>query len=210
MPRYKHKPGNEKRERNNIPCTLQMEVRKRLSRTFNLEISARESVWLWDSRHGVNANEIAIRQGVSIRRVRFGLARARCYESRSFLRDVRCPPRLVPLFPVGPYTPQSLCGHHRPIERGSVFCCMVCHTSGQDDHPALWHDRRFDRKLDCKSSAAFRKIHCGEKIGNETRRQRRQRLFGANSQGLNQCIPGLTPFCSRVLGKAKPIEFVIR
>ena len=168
---------------------------------MNAEISVRESVWLWDSRHGVNVNEIAAREGVSIRRVQFGLARAQCQESRRFLRDVRRPPRLVPLFPVGPYSPQSVCGHHQPIERGSVFCCMVCHTSGQDDHPALQHDPRFDRKLDSKSGAALSKILCGEKSCRETRRQRRQRLFGANSQGSNQCIQGRAPFPLHVLEK---------
>jgi hypothetical protein len=184
----KNKDITDERGRDNTSVPPQMELRKRLSRRMNSETSVRESFWLWDSRHGVNANEIATCQGVSIGRVQFGLARARRQESRWFLRDVRRPPRLVPLFPVGPYSPQSSCGHHRPIERGSLFCCMVCHASGQDHHPALQHDRRFDQRLGGKSANPVRKTVCGEKLCRETRRQRRQRLFGANSLGLIERI----------------------
>src|ERR1035438_6097804 len=59
----------DERGRNNTLRTPQMVLRKRLRRRMNVEISVRESVWLWDSRHGVNVNEIATREGVSIRRV---------------------------------------------------------------------------------------------------------------------------------------------
>lgn len=46
-------------------------------------------------------------------------------------------PMLIPLFPVGEFTPQSRCPHTGPLRRGSVFCCMVCHQSGLDNHPAV-------------------------------------------------------------------------
>lgn len=164
--------------RKNVPDRTRVMIRKKLSRRMNLENSVRESIWLWDSRHGIDAKEIAIREGVSVRRVQFGLARARSQEVHSVQRDLCRPPRLVPLFPVGPYTPQSLCGHHQPIERGSVFCCMICHTSGQDDHPALQRDPRIDPRRDTKP-ASSQKAFCSEKTYRETRRQRRQRLFGA-------------------------------
>ena len=63
---------------------------------------------------------------------------------RSPLDDPRYPPRLVPLFPIGPLTPQSTCPHHGPMRPGSVFCCMVCSQSGMDDHPALKRDPSTD------------------------------------------------------------------
>lgn len=46
-------------------------------------------------------------------------------------------PILMPLFPVGPLTPQSPCPHYGPIPIGSVLCCMVCHQSGVDGYSAV-------------------------------------------------------------------------
>ncbi len=114
----------------------------RTSREMTLEIAAKEYVWLWDRRHGSSLAAIAAREGVSIGRVRFGLARARAQEKGAVTTRAIRPPRLVPLFPIGAYTPQSTCAHRRPIEPGSSLCCMVCHTSGMDRHPALRRDPR--------------------------------------------------------------------
>src|ERR1019366_7123545 len=36
----------------------------------------------------------------------------------------------VPLFPIGPFTPQSQCGHRRPLPEDSMYVCMVCHCGG--------------------------------------------------------------------------------
>ena len=182
----KHADYTHERGRSNNLDTPQLTVRKTLSKSISLEPCVQESIWLWASRHGVNANEMATRDGVSTRRIQFGLAAASCRESR-MLKDVRHPPRLVPLFPLGPYSPQSACRHHRPIERGSVFCCMVCHTSGQDDHPALQLDPRFDPKLDDTSTASLSKTLGDERIRQETRRQRRRRLFGTGDRSLPRC-----------------------
>jgi hypothetical protein len=52
--------------------------------------------------------------------------------------------RLIPLFPIGAFTPRSACPHHDTIERGSRLCCMVCHGSGMDDHPGLERDPKTD------------------------------------------------------------------
>jgi hypothetical protein len=41
--------------------------------------------------------------------------------------------RLVPLFPIGPFTPTSHCPHHGPLRKGSEFCCMVCSQSAIGD-----------------------------------------------------------------------------
>jgi hypothetical protein len=152
---------------------------------MSLASSAREHVWLWDQQHGVSAHEIAARAGIPVRRVWRGLARARAQE-RKAVEDVSLGngsaavrrPRLVPLFPIGPFTPQSTCPHHGPIRVGSVFCCMVCHRSGMDGHPLLQRDPLNDPKPDPKPDPSP-KATCPPV---ETRRQRRQRLFGSRSQ----------------------------
>src|SRR5262249_33833484 len=99
----------------------------RTSRTLTLKVCAKEYMWLWETRRGVGTMVIARREGVSIRRVWFGLARARANEKIEFSRNTVWPPNLIPLFPVGPYTPLSACGHRQKIPTGSLLCCMVCH-----------------------------------------------------------------------------------
>jgi len=151
------------------------EGRPRMSREITLEIAAKEYVWLWDRRHGISIEAIAAREGMSIGRVRFGVARARAQEESTATTSTMRPPRLVPLFPIGAYTPQSICAHRRPIEPGSSLCCMVCHTSGMDRHPALRRDPRTDPAPEPKPKAAPEQA----KSQRETRRERRQRLFAA-------------------------------
>jgi hypothetical protein len=140
---------------------------------LSLTILAQEYIWLWDVRHGLSTKAIAIREGLALRRVQYGVARARAMEGHNPSPDsaVRLP-RLVPLFPVGPFTPQSTCGHLRAIEPGSVFCCVICHQSGVDDHPGLQRDPLTDPAPEPKPAPA------PVKTARETRKQRRQRLFG--------------------------------
>ena len=145
-----------------------------LSRTMSLRVMAREYVWLWDYRHGLNAQAIAIRDGVKVQRVEFGIARAQAQEKPVDSSTALRPPRLIPFFPIGSYTPLSSCGHHRPIEQGSLLCCMVCHHSGVDDHPALERDPLTEPAPEPKPAPA------SEKATRETRKQRRQRVFGAH------------------------------
>lgn len=149
----------------------------RTTREMTLEVAAKEYVWLWDRRHGSSFEAIAARERVSIGRVRFGVARARGQERGTVTTKAVRPPRLVPLFPVGAYTPQSTCAHRRPIEPGSSLCCMVCHTSGMDRHPALRRDARSEPAPEPKPKPAPENTL----IPRETRRERRQRLFGARS-----------------------------
>jgi hypothetical protein len=144
-------------------------------REICLEIAAREYVWLWDRRHGSSLAAIASREDVSISRVRFGLARARAQERHTVTTRALRLPRLVPLFPIGAYTPQSTCAHRRPIEPGSAFCCMVCHESGMDRHPALRRDPRTEPAPEPKPRPVSEPIMAPR----ETRKERRQRLFGA-------------------------------
>jgi len=80
-----------------------------------------------------------------------------------------------PHVPLGSYTPQSICAHRRALRSGSLFCCMVCHRSGIDGHPALKRDPRTDPSPEPKPAPA------PAKTGRETRKQRRQRLFAAQS-----------------------------
>jgi len=147
----------------------------RLSRTtMSLRIMAREYIWLWDHRHGISTKAIAMREGVTVQRVEFGLDRAQAQEKTCTSSTAVRPPRLVPFFPIGSYTPLSACGHSRPIELGSVLCCMVCHRSGVDDHPALVRDPLTDPAPEPKPAPG------PKKSTRETRKQRRQREFGVH------------------------------
>jgi hypothetical protein len=159
---------------------------RRSSRAMTLAVAAREYVWLWDYRHGISPEEIATRDGQSVRRVRLGLARARAQEKgdvqdgqsgaggASASDSALWSPRLIPMFPLGSYTPQSTCAHRRALRSGSLFCCMVCHRSGIDGHPALLRDPRTDPSPEPKPAPA------PAKTARETRKQRRKRLFAAN------------------------------
>jgi hypothetical protein len=157
---------------------------------------ARELVWLDDIRRGYSIKEIARREGLGCRRIQHGVSRARKRANLSRIReshssnglgeptgnvtasagravrdDPNRPPRLVPLFPIGAFSPQSACPHHGPIRAGSVFCCMVCSRSGVDDHPALKRDPRTDPRPE-RTVTTFVRV-AGVR---ETRKQRRQRL----------------------------------
>jgi hypothetical protein len=145
-----------------------------LSRTLSLRVMAREYVWLWDYRHGLNAQAIAIRDGVKVQRVEFGIARAQAQDKPNDTSTAIRPPRLEPFFPIGSYTPHSSCGHYRPIEPGSVLCCMVCHRSGVDDHPTLVRDPLTEPPPEPKPAPV------PKKATRETRKQRRQRVFAAH------------------------------
>jgi hypothetical protein len=92
-----------------------------------------------------------------------GSGNAPLAQSRS--DDPRQPPRLVPLFPIGPFTPQSTCPHHGPIRPGSVFCCRVCSRSGMDEHPAMKRDPRPEPRAPVPDPGA-----------RETLKERRRRL----------------------------------
>jgi hypothetical protein len=80
-------------------------------------------------------------------------------------------PKLMPIFPVESYMPRSRCPHYGPIPRGSVLCCMVCHQSGQDHHPAMQPDA--PAPIDHRTVMV--KPH--KPVVTENRRQRRRRLF---------------------------------
>ncbi len=98
-------------------------------------------------------------------------------ESRRFFRLGRLP-KLQPLFPVGALTPGSLCGHREPIKRGSIFCCVICHTSGYDEHPDLQIEASTEGvpKPDCRELPPEEPRKCPVSRP-ETRRERRRRLF---------------------------------
>lgn len=166
----------------------------RSDRTLTLATAAAEYVWMYDHRHGLSYREIAIREGVSVGRVRFGVKRARAQETPassgagighlSADAETQRPPRLVPLFPIGPYTPQSLCPHRMPIEQGSALCCMVCHRSGMDEHPAMQRDPGTDPSPEPRpipTSAQQREVGARR----ETRKERRRRRF-AQEEGQTQ------------------------
>ena len=80
--------------------------------------------------------------------------------------------RLVPLFPLGAFTPQSECPHRGPIRPGSTLCCMVCSRSGMDGHPSLKWDRRFGPRPERKPDALIPE--------RQTRRERRKAKHDAS------------------------------
>lgn len=88
---------------------------------------------------------------------------------------IRRPPSLVPLFPITALDPQSVCPHRGKIERGSIFCCMVCHCSGQDHHPAMQIGPLDIRKPEKPKPKLDQLVAA---VLKENRRQRRLRLFG--------------------------------
>ncbi len=171
--------GGRRSRRRGIDARVKRPGTRRFSiRGLTLAVAAREYVWLWDHRHGISTEMIASRAGVSVRRVQFGLSRAQAQEKGDVLNDstwanvhgIRAP-RLIPMFPIGPYTPLSTCCHHRAITSGSLFCCMVCHCSGVDEHPALRRDPSTDPAPEPKPEPP------PPKTGPETRKQRRGREF---------------------------------
>jgi hypothetical protein len=174
------------RHRRDSPVAKTKKKRKRASesmasRPMSLASLAMEYIWLWDVRHGISINEIALREGFTSRRVHYGVARARGLERNSSADDVIRIPTLVPLFPLGHFTPLSACRHHGPIEPGSLFCCVVCHCSGIDDHPGLQRDPLTDPTPEPKPKPA------PKKTARETRKARRQRVFASQpdcSRGL--------------------------
>jgi hypothetical protein len=177
--------------------------RQRTRSEISLSIHARELVWLDQIRRGYSIREIARREGLGCRRIQHGVSRARERGNLSRIRESRprddlqepnCkhptnrgivspadpkrPPRLVPLFPIGAFTPGSTCPHHGPIRAGSVFCCMVCSQSGVDDHPALKRDAHTDPGPERRVSPVRAAVR-------ETRKQRRQRLNAVWRVGLS-------------------------
>jgi hypothetical protein len=160
----------------------------RSDRSMSLATAAREYIWLYDLRHGVGIKQTAAREGLSVGRVRYGVARARALEKKSTQNSLNMPiggngdvahsPRLIPLFPIGPYTPQSDCPHHEPIGQGSAFCCMVCHRSGMDEHPALQRDPRTDPAPESRPEPAPQPaLQPMASDSLETRKQRRRRKY---------------------------------
>lgn len=158
---------------------------------LSLQAAAMEYIWLYDYRHGVCIKKIAARAQVSVDRVRFGVERAKAQESK-LSRDDRFDDstksgrpdepgfRLLPLFPIGAFTPQSACSHRDPMEPGSRLCCMVCHASGMDDHPGLRRDSQSDPSPEPEpvpSADGAVPAESVEPKRNETRKQRRRRQF---------------------------------
>ncbi|WP_165074275.1 hypothetical protein [Paludisphaera rhizosphaerae] len=101
-----------------------------------------ERGWVRDVfKYGMTLADVADAAGVTIDRVKRGVAAARARGVD--LGDVRqWVPDAEPLFPIDSFTPQSTCPHHGPIASGWRVCCMVCHASGLDDRPELKISRR--------------------------------------------------------------------
>lgn len=160
-------------------------------RRYTLELAARDYIWLYDVRHGIGDRDIAIRERVSIRQVREGVERARQME-RTLTRDhvisdlksgrqVDMGFQLMPLFPIASFTPQSTCGHNGPIRRGSSLCCMVCHSSGMDDHPGMRREEAASSTSEASSAPANNGPWPADSIGSPrtSKKRGRRRFTGA-------------------------------
>jgi hypothetical protein len=169
----------------------------------------RDEEWLRLHEAGKATAELAVESGVSVQLLRRAISRARkARESRTQemgdgsialnedvgLDSATAAPRtpwwleLVPLFPIGPFTPSSECPHRGPIREGSLLCCMVCSASGIDGHPALVRDPDTDPRPEPKtrrtrqaSATQAQAVPTEDEAQPETRRQRRTRIFGMNS-----------------------------
>lgn len=144
-------------------------------------LKARDALWLAWMEAGWGTDEIAERAGVSRQLVNRRLRVAEATLSESVSPAPGPPPKapvpwwleLVPLFPVGPFTPASECPHRGPIRKGSLLCCMVCSASGMDGHRALRRDPATDPRPEPPPPAEPKAA---------TRRQRRGRKFAATSE----------------------------
>ncbi len=161
-------------------------------------LKARDALWLEWREEGRTAAEIAEFTGVTRqlvnRRLRIAEAAREAAEAAAEAEEKARLPRavapwwlqLVPLFPIGSFTPQSECPHKGRIREGSQLCCMVCSGSGMDHLAALARDESPKahpseartmpaprRPSPRPSSRAARPTPKPE-----TRRDRRRRLFG--------------------------------
>ncbi len=162
--------------------------------SLSLEAAAQEYVWLYDFRRGIACQKIAEEYGLTVRDVRDGIERARKLEARCSRdewlsdfqsgREVERGFRLMPMFPISAFTPQSTCPHGGPLQSGSTLCCMVCHTSGMDEHPSLRHDPAADPRPETGSESELALTPAAEASPSSTaarrrlsRRERRRRMF---------------------------------
>jgi hypothetical protein len=151
---------------------------------LTLKVAARDLMWLYDNKHGMSFEEIAGYERLPVQRVIEGVMRAEALQrqrsSDELVEDFKSGRlddsrfRLIPLFPVNAFTPQSACPHHNPIEQGSRLCCMVCHTSGMDDHPGLQRDPETDPSPEPAPAKDARRTRSGKAKGTRKQRRRRQ------------------------------------
>lgn len=93
-------------------------------------------------REGRSPRVIGPMLGVSRATVYRGLAAAREREREAASAGPRRPvdPRCFVIWPMGPYTPDSPCGHKGPVREGSEGYCPKCHQYGRQH--VLDRDRR--------------------------------------------------------------------
>ena len=184
---------------------------KKRMRAYGEAREVRDQEWLRLNQEGKPASAIAEDAGVSVQLVRRALARAREQadsREQDAEQNIPNPPEgaegstgegsppeapaarrpwwleLVPLFPIGSFTPASECPHRGPIQPGSLLCCMVCSASGVDEHPYLVRDPETDPKPEPKSRRIPTERSRGAETtapARETRRQKRARRFGGAS-----------------------------
>ncbi len=162
---------------NNIQADVHNIHNSRLGKKLTLDSPVGDFVWLRDPSEETRRKESTVVERFNAETSVATFLHRRSVRRRNSFRDNRRLPQLIPLFPVGNYTPDSECGHCEPIQEGSAFCCMICHMSGQDEHPALRKSCLIKLNSGVKRDTALGRKCSKQRISLETRKQRRQRLF---------------------------------
>jgi hypothetical protein len=177
-------------------------------------LALRDAEWLRLREEGMSIADLAEEAGMSVRHIKRALSRARKAEEARLngtdddlattaddaesTEPASAAPlkpwwlELVPIFPVGHFTPSSECPHKGPIPEGSLLCCMVCSASGVDKHPALVRDPATDPRPEPKTRLKRHDGEAGLKAypadagpKSETRRQRRSSVFKTGESPAN-------------------------
>lgn len=102
------------------------------------------------------------------------------FDTSTFRGD--SPPRLVPMFPIGPLTPKSKCRHADDNLPAKPFYCVTCDRSWADGdgHPALRRDPKTDPRPEpaAKPEPATKPTPAATTETKPTRRQLRRMKFG--------------------------------
>lgn len=119
------------------------------------------------ARRGEDPRDLAKQMGVSKSTMYAAISRAQLREEAT-----RRPkdPAVELLFPPINFAPNSPCPHCGAIKEGDEVCCMVCHQTGIEDHPA------FDRTASDNEPNSYRLIpNPSGKLGGTEPKQRRGR-----------------------------------
>jgi len=152
-----------------------------------LATMARSTLWLRAWQAGIPLVKIAVKEGLTVRRIQAGITDAALWNNGpdlkiKFRSESKGNLVLRPLFPIAEFTPKSPCplhpGKNHPNPKHhkwrSSLTCMVCHRSGRDNDPRLWIDPRTAPKKD--------PVVPPKPAERETRKARRAKRFAGKAR----------------------------